>query len=207
VAPARPDVALGLGFALNAPAWQAVVPELVPRAEVPAAVTLNGVSVNASRAVGPALGGALVALLDISQELHDVGHNPQVYRRETRQANGKAEGTAAARDSKALRASVTSTYAPKPSSPARSGPTRRCWFRGWSSARPRFADRLPEGAVEPGNAQAPRRRPRGKVVRSRARGPLSRTGVANLRMLWTNYPGTQDALKRQGIVVPHCAGC
>src|SRR5262249_43384498 len=53
--------ALGLGFALNAPAWQAVVPELVPRAEVPAAVALNGVSVNASRALGPALGGVLVA--------------------------------------------------------------------------------------------------------------------------------------------------
>src|SRR6516162_4662123 len=53
--------ALGLGFALNAPAWQAAVPELVPRAEVPAAVALNGVSVNASRAVGPALGGVLVA--------------------------------------------------------------------------------------------------------------------------------------------------
>src|SRR5262249_43129037 len=53
--------ALGLGFALNAPAWQAVVPELVPRGEVPAAIALNGVSMNASRAVGPALGGVLVA--------------------------------------------------------------------------------------------------------------------------------------------------
>ncbi len=53
--------ALGLGFALNAPAWQAVVPELVPRAEIQAAVGLNGISVNASRAVGPALGGLLVA--------------------------------------------------------------------------------------------------------------------------------------------------
>jgi predicted MFS family arabinose efflux permease len=53
--------ALGLGFALNAPAWQAVVPELVPQAEVPAAIALNGVSMNASRAVGPALGGVLVA--------------------------------------------------------------------------------------------------------------------------------------------------
>jgi MFS family permease len=61
VAPARLTFALGLGFALNAPAWQAVVPELVPRAEVPAAVALNGVSVNASRAVGPAMGGVLVA--------------------------------------------------------------------------------------------------------------------------------------------------
>jgi MFS family permease len=53
--------ALGLGFALNAPAWQAVIPELVPRDEVQAAVGLNGISVNASRAVGPALGGLLVA--------------------------------------------------------------------------------------------------------------------------------------------------
>ncbi|MDB5384883.1 MAG: transporter [Planctomycetaceae bacterium] len=54
-------MALGAGFALNAPAWQAVIPDLVPRAEVSAAVALNGVSVNISRAVGPAIGGALVA--------------------------------------------------------------------------------------------------------------------------------------------------
>ncbi len=53
--------ALGAGFALNAPAWQAVVPEIVPRAEVNAAVALNGMSMNASRAVGPAVGGILVA--------------------------------------------------------------------------------------------------------------------------------------------------
>ncbi|WP_010584488.1 MFS transporter [Schlesneria paludicola] len=53
--------ALGVGFALNAPAWQAIIPELVPRSEVPAAVALNGVSMNASRAVGPAIGGLLVA--------------------------------------------------------------------------------------------------------------------------------------------------
>ncbi|HEY4354340.1 MAG TPA: MFS transporter, partial [Acidobacteriaceae bacterium] len=43
------------------PAWQAIVPELVPREEIPAAVTLNGVSNNIARAVGPALGGVLVA--------------------------------------------------------------------------------------------------------------------------------------------------
>jgi len=52
---------LGLGSALNAPAWQATTPELVPRAEVPAAVALGGVSMNVARAVGPALGGLLVA--------------------------------------------------------------------------------------------------------------------------------------------------
>ena len=52
---------LGLGSALNAPAWQAMTPELVPRQEVPAAVALSGVSMNAARAVGPAVGGLVVA--------------------------------------------------------------------------------------------------------------------------------------------------
>ena len=54
-------LALGAGFALNAPAWQAIVPDLVPKEEIPAAVALNGVSVNISRAIGPAIGGAVVA--------------------------------------------------------------------------------------------------------------------------------------------------
>jgi MFS family permease len=52
---------LGLGSALNAPAWQAIVPELVPRSELPAAVSLNSVAFNIARAVGPALGGFVVA--------------------------------------------------------------------------------------------------------------------------------------------------
>jgi MFS family permease len=52
---------LGLGSALNAPAWQAIVPELVPRSELSAAVSLNSVAFNIARAVGPALGGFVVA--------------------------------------------------------------------------------------------------------------------------------------------------
>jgi len=52
---------LGLGTAMNGPAWQAIIPELVPRDELPAAVTLVGVAINVSRAVGPAIGGLLVA--------------------------------------------------------------------------------------------------------------------------------------------------
>lgn len=52
---------LGVGGALNAPAWQAIVPELVPRAEMPQAVMLQAAAINGSRAVGPALGGAIVA--------------------------------------------------------------------------------------------------------------------------------------------------
>lgn len=53
--------ALGLGAAMNAPAWQAIAPELVSRAELPAAVALNSVGFNIARAVGPALGGFIVA--------------------------------------------------------------------------------------------------------------------------------------------------
>ncbi len=53
--------ALGLGAAMNAPAWQAIVPELVPRGELTSAVALNSVAFNIARAVGPALGGIIVA--------------------------------------------------------------------------------------------------------------------------------------------------
>ncbi len=53
--------ALGLGAALNAPAWQAITPELVDRSELRAAITLNGAGYNVARAVGPALGGLIVA--------------------------------------------------------------------------------------------------------------------------------------------------
>jgi MFS family permease len=52
---------LGLGAAMSAPAWQAIIPELVPRPELPAAVALNGAGFNIARAVGPALGGLVVA--------------------------------------------------------------------------------------------------------------------------------------------------
>jgi len=53
--------ALGLGAALNLPAWQAIQPELVPRDELPRAVALGAMSMNLGRSVGPAVGGALVA--------------------------------------------------------------------------------------------------------------------------------------------------
>lgn len=53
--------ALGLGAALNAPAWQAIVPELVPRGELATAVALNSAGFNLARAVGPAIGGLIVA--------------------------------------------------------------------------------------------------------------------------------------------------
>ncbi len=52
---------LGLGGAISAPAWQAIVPALVPRRELAAAVALNSAGFNLARAIGPALGGLLVA--------------------------------------------------------------------------------------------------------------------------------------------------
>ena len=52
---------LSFGNALNGPAWQAIVPELVPRTEMPAAVSLNSVGFNVARAAGPAIGGLIVA--------------------------------------------------------------------------------------------------------------------------------------------------
>src|SRR5260221_8468381 len=53
--------ALGVGAALILPAWAAIVPELVPRDEIPAAIALNSVAINVSRAIGPAIAGVLVA--------------------------------------------------------------------------------------------------------------------------------------------------
>jgi len=54
------------GSAVAAPAWQSVVPQLVPKPDLPAAIAMNSAGVNVSRAVGPALGGALTAVLGIA---------------------------------------------------------------------------------------------------------------------------------------------
>lgn len=52
---------LGVTAALSAPAWQAIQPQLVPRELIPQAATLGGLSMNAARAIGPALAGLLLA--------------------------------------------------------------------------------------------------------------------------------------------------
>ena len=52
---------IGCGTALNNPSWQASVGDVVPRAELPAAVALNSVGFNLTRSVAPAVGGAIVA--------------------------------------------------------------------------------------------------------------------------------------------------
>ncbi|MFD1612177.1 MFS transporter [Sphingomonas tabacisoli] len=52
---------IGCGTALNGPAWQASVGDMVPRSALPGAVTLNSMAFNIARSVGPAVGGAIVA--------------------------------------------------------------------------------------------------------------------------------------------------
>lgn len=52
---------MGLGSAFDAPAWQAIVPDLVDRKDLPAAVSLNATGFNVARALGPVLGGLVVA--------------------------------------------------------------------------------------------------------------------------------------------------
>ena len=48
-------------MAFNYPAWQAIQPELVPADELKQAVTLGGANINLGRAIGPAVGGLLIA--------------------------------------------------------------------------------------------------------------------------------------------------
>lgn len=51
----------GIASAFNLPAWQSLVPDLVPRDMVASAVAINSAGFSTARAVGPALGGVLVA--------------------------------------------------------------------------------------------------------------------------------------------------
>ena len=47
---------------MTAPAWSAIVPELVPREDLVQAIALNGIGFNLTRAIGPALAGMLILL-------------------------------------------------------------------------------------------------------------------------------------------------
>ena len=52
----------GIGLAMRWPVFASIVPELVPRPQLPAALALNGVSMNVSRVIGPLMAGALIAI-------------------------------------------------------------------------------------------------------------------------------------------------
>ncbi len=55
-------LSMGCGTAMMMPAFSALIPDLVPRNELMAAITLNSIAFNATRAVGPALAGAILAV-------------------------------------------------------------------------------------------------------------------------------------------------
>jgi MFS family permease len=54
---------LSLGAAINAPAWQAIIPEIVHRDDLPSAVTLTSAGFNIARVAGPTLGGIVIAAI------------------------------------------------------------------------------------------------------------------------------------------------
>src|SRR5205809_3231601 len=53
-------LAIGAGSAIDIPAWQAMIPEVVPREELAASVGLGTVAINIARAVGPAIAGVII---------------------------------------------------------------------------------------------------------------------------------------------------
>lgn len=59
-------LALSIGDALEAPTWRAVLPEVVPREDLLSAIALNGIEFNLARAIGPALGGFLIAVAGVA---------------------------------------------------------------------------------------------------------------------------------------------
>ncbi|MCX5806983.1 MAG: MFS transporter [Proteobacteria bacterium] len=54
---------LSLGAAINAPAWQAIIPEIVHRDDLPSAITLTSAGFNIARVAGPTLGGIVIAAI------------------------------------------------------------------------------------------------------------------------------------------------
>ena len=57
---------LGAGPAFTTPAYQALIPELVPREQLPSASALGSISINLGRAVGPAIAGVLIAKVGVA---------------------------------------------------------------------------------------------------------------------------------------------
>jgi MFS family permease len=57
---------LGTGAILIAPAYQSLVPDMVPRDQVPAAAALSSININLGRAIGPAIAGLLIAQIGVA---------------------------------------------------------------------------------------------------------------------------------------------
>ncbi|HWC35460.1 MAG TPA: MFS transporter [Mycobacteriales bacterium] len=59
-------VAIGVGNALTGPPLSSLLPNLVPRADLPGAVSLQSVQMNLSRVIGPAIAGVLLPAVHAS---------------------------------------------------------------------------------------------------------------------------------------------
>jgi predicted MFS family arabinose efflux permease len=57
---------LSAAWSVNAPAWLAILPALVPKSDLPGAIAANGVAYNLSRTIGPTLGGMAIVHYGIS---------------------------------------------------------------------------------------------------------------------------------------------
>jgi MFS family permease len=58
-------LALSIGDAVESPSWRPIFPELVNKEELPAARALNGIEFNLARALGPRMGGFIVAAVGV----------------------------------------------------------------------------------------------------------------------------------------------
>jgi MFS family permease len=57
---------VGMGTALNGPAWQASVRMQVDQRDLPQAIALNAIAFNIARSLGPALGGIVISLWSVN---------------------------------------------------------------------------------------------------------------------------------------------
>ncbi|MCL6472024.1 MAG: MFS transporter [Firmicutes bacterium] len=64
------SLAAGIASSFNFPAWQALIPELVPRKDLMNAVALNSAQFNAARLVGPAVAGIIIARLGVAPSFY-----------------------------------------------------------------------------------------------------------------------------------------
>jgi MFS family permease len=58
--------ALGVGTAIMSPTWQSIIPKLIDRAHLQPAVALHAVGMNISRAIGPAIAGAIIIAFGVA---------------------------------------------------------------------------------------------------------------------------------------------
>ncbi len=59
-------LALGFGACMHVPTWQSILPEIVPRHQIAAAVALGSLSFNLARCIGPALSGLAIGFFGVA---------------------------------------------------------------------------------------------------------------------------------------------